>query len=376
MNEPLITAEKIAALKTDLEQGIGFPAEWYTDDRFAELEYEQIFHKSWQYFCRTAQLANKGDYVTGLVGRTPVVVINEGDKLNAFVNVCRHRRHLVMEGCGNKKVMLCHYHGWSYGMDGSLKGAPRAEGDADFCKADFGLVPAKVETWGPWAFVHLDTNATPLAQTLGRLPEIVASSGIVLEELEFHGRTEWEARANWKVMLENYLECYHCAIAHPGFSQMIDVDPDAYVLQPHEWFSSQIAHVKESALSGDGRKPKYAAAGAIAQAQYHWLFPNFTLNINPGFPNLSLDVWLPLGASRAKGFSEQYFGKGVDENFAKELIGFNVEVGNEDDELTDAVQRGLLGGKPARGRYIRHAEQLPIHFNRHILNALTPAATA
>jgi choline monooxygenase len=372
MNELPITADQIATLKAELEQGIGFPAEWYTDERFAEVEYERIFHKSWQYFCRTAELVNKGDYVTGLVGRTPVVVINEGTHLNAFVNVCRHRRHLVMEGCGNKKVMLCHYHGWSYGMDGSLKGAPRAERDANFCKDDLGLLPAKVETWGPWVFVTLDAHSAPLAQTLGRLPDIIAGSGIVLDELEFHGRTDWQARANWKVMLENYLECYHCAIAHPGFSQMIDVDAGAYTLEPHEWFSSQIAHVKPSALSGEGKKPKYAAAGSVTQAQYHWLFPNFTININPGFPNLSIDVWLPLGANRAQGFSEQYFGKDVDETFARELIAFNDEVGREDDELTDAVQRGLIGGQPARGRYMPREEQLPIHFNRHILNALAP----
>jgi len=369
-----ITAATIATLKADLEQGVGFPAEWYTDTAITELEYTHLFHKSWQYFCRAAEVANLGDYVTGTVGRTPVVVTRAAEGLNAFVNVCRHRRHLVMEGCGNKKIMLCHYHGWSYGLDGSLKGAPRAEGDADFCKEEFGLLPAKVDMWGPWVFVNLDADAAPLTQTLGRLPEIIADSGLVLTDLEFHGRSEWQAKANWKVMLENYLECYHCAIAHPGFSQMIDVDPDAYVLQPHEWFSSQIAHVKESALSGEGKKPKYAAAGAIKQAQYHWLFPNFTININPGFPNLSIDVWLPLGANRAQGFSEQYFGAGVDEAWAKELMAFNEEVGNEDDELTDAVQQGLIGGRPSRGRYIRHAEQLPIHFNRHILNALAPAA--
>lgn len=368
-----LTTATIETLRAELEEGIGFPSEFYTDPAITELEYTHLFHRSWQYFCRAAELEVNGDYVTGTVGRTPIVVVRQGESLNALVNVCRHRRHLVMEGCGNQKVMLCHYHGWSYGLDGSLKGAPRADGDADFCKEAFGLLPARVDTWGPWVFVNLDVEAGPLARTLGRLPDIIAESGLELAELEFHGRTEWRARANWKVMLENFLECYHCAIAHPGFSEMIDVDPDAYVLEPHEWFSSQVAHVKVSALSGEGKKPKYDAGGAIKQAQYHWLFPNFTININPGFPNLSIDVWLPLGPDRAQGFSEQYFGADVDPGFAKELMAFNQEVGNEDDELTDAVQRGLLGGQPARGRYIRHAEQLPIHFNRHILNALAGA---
>ncbi len=368
-----LTAETIENLKTDLGNGIGFPAAWYTDAGITELEYNHIFHKSWQYFCRTAQLENSGDYVTGTVGRTPVVAVRDGEKINAFINVCRHRRHLVMEGCGNKKVMVCHYHAWSYELNGKLKGAPRSDGDESFCKEELGLLPAKAEVWGPWVFINLDTEAPPLAQKLGKLPEIIAESGLVLNDLVFHDRSEWKARANWKVMLENYLECYHCSIAHPGFSQMIDVDAAAYLLQPHDGFTSQIAHVKPSALSGQGKKPKYNAIGAVTQAQYHCLFPNFTININPGFPNLSIDVWLPMGPNLAQGFSEQYFGADVDPAFAEELIAFNVEVGNEDDELTDAVQQGLIGGQPARGRYLRNAEPLPIHFNKHILSALSAA---
>ena len=84
--------------------------------------------------------------------------------------------------------------------------------------------------------------------------------------------------------------------------------------------------------------------GEVAQSQYHLLFPNMTININPGFPNLSIDVWMPDGPNATKGFSEQYFAPGVTEEFAQELIAFNKEVGAEDDVLTNSVQRGLLGG--------------------------------
>jgi choline monooxygenase len=100
------------------------------------------------------------------------------------------------------------------------------------------------------------------------------------------------------------------------------------------------------------------------------LWPNITININPGFPNLSIDVWVPDGPNLAKGFSEQYFGPGVSENFAKDLIAFNKQVGHEDDVLTNSVQRGLIGGLPDRGRFLTNSEHLCIHFQRLVVQAL------
>ena len=102
-------------------------------------------------------------------------------------------------------------------------------------------------------------------------------------------------------MLENYLECYHCAVAHPGFSAAIDVLPENYNLGVHGWFCSQVGHVRQSALEGKSQVKIYDARGEVAQAQYHLLFPNMTININPGFPNLSIDVWTAERAERDEG---------------------------------------------------------------------------
>jgi len=125
--------------------------------------------------------------------------------------------------------------------------------------------------------------------------DIIAQSGVDLDSLVLHSRDEWESHANWKTMLENFLECYHCAIAHPGFSAAIDVMPDNYNLAVHGWFSSQVGMVRQSALEGRSQVKIYNARGEVAQAQYHLLFPNMTVNVNPGFPNLSIDVWWPNG---------------------------------------------------------------------------------
>jgi choline monooxygenase len=364
-----------AELARDLEAGVSLPARWFTDPAIVELEYERIFQRAWQYFCRTEQLAQVGDFVAGAAGRVPVVVVRNEQGLSGFINVCRHRRHIVMNGCGNRKSLQCAYHAWTYDLDGLLKAAPRCEHDGAFRKEDFPLLPVRVETWGPFVFVNVDFDAKPLAHYLGELPQIIAQCGLDLTQLVFRKRDEWRANANWKVMIENFLECYHCPVAHPGFSSVIDVDPDAYVLQPFEWFSSQYAPVRASALEGKGKRPAYDIRGEITQSQYHFLWPNLTLSINPGHPNLSLDLWLPDGPDVTRGVSEHYFGPGVPDEWADAMMAFNAEVGREDDALTNAVQLGLRAALPDRGRFLRNAEVLPLHFESLVLDVLTDSGT-
>jgi choline monooxygenase len=358
-------------LAQDLERGLSLPASWYTDPEITAQERDRIFRRSWQYVGRAEQLVRTGDYLTGVAGDIPVVVVRGEQGLKAFVNVCRHRRHEVMSGAGNRKVLQCPYHAWTYDLDGCLKAAPRSEGEEGFHKEDFPLLPMRVDTWGPWVFVNADPDARPLATYLGELPQIIARSGLDLSQLKFRQREEWQADANWKVMIENYLECYHCPVQHPGFSSVVDVDEDAYQLRPYEWFSSQVAPVRPSVLQGKGKKTAYDTLGAVTQAQYHLLWPNFTININPGHPNLSIDVWLPDGPERTCGFSEQYFGPDVPDDFARQLMEFNQQVGAEDDVLTNSVQRGLHAGLPVQGRFLVKTEQLVIHFQRLVLAALT-----
>lgn len=364
----------VADLARDLEAGVSLPASWFTDPAVVEQEYELIFHRSWQYLCRAEQLAQVGDFVAGTAGRVPVVVVRNEQGLSGFINVCRHRRHIVMKGCGNRKALQCAYHAWTYDLGGRLKAAPRCEHDGDFRKEDFPLLPVRVDTWGPLVFVNLNLETRPLAHYLGELPQIIAQCGLDLTQLQFRKREDWRANANWKVKIENYLECYHCPVAHPGFSAVVNVDPDAYVLQPFEWFSSQYAPVRQSALDGTGKKPSYDVDGPITQSQYHFLWPNLTLNINPGHPNLSIDLWLPDGPDYTRGFSEHYFGPGVTDEWAEAMIAFNREVGDEDDALTTAVQVGMRAGAPERGRFLRNAEKLPLHFEKLILAALTGSA--
>jgi phenylpropionate dioxygenase-like ring-hydroxylating dioxygenase large terminal subunit len=363
-------AENSASLLAGLARGESLPARWYTDPAITEREIHQIFRKTWNYIGPLKELEKVGDYITGYVGEIPVVVLRNAAGLAALVNVCRHRRHEVMKGRGNARMMQCGYHAWTYDLTGGLKSAPRTAAEPGFRLEDYPLLPLSVDTLGPWVFVNADRDAEPLAKHYGKVLDIIAASGLNLETLQLHSRTQWEGHANWKTMLENFLECYHCAIAHPGFSAAIDVRPDKYDLSVHGWFCSQVGQVRQSALEGKSKVKIYDARGEVAQAQYHLLFPNMTININPGFPNLSIDVWMANGPSATKGFSEQYFGPGVSEEFVQELIEFNRQVGEEDDALTDSVQRGLRAGIPEKGRFLAGAEHLVGHFQRLVASAL------
>lgn len=363
-------AGDFARLRRDLEAGLSLPASWYVDAGILAEEQARIIHRSWQYVGRVEQVAGPGDFFTGTAGEIPVVVVRDGAGLNAFVNVCRHRRHLVMSGAGNCKLMQCPYHAWSYALDGSLRAAPRADREEGFAREEYPLLPIRVETWGPFVFVNADPGAASLAEALGPLPERIAASGLDLGSLRFHGREEWTGAANWKVMLENYLECYHCAVAHPGFSSVMDVRQDAYALSGDGNVFSQVAPIRETARQGTGKAAAYDPAGAVTQGQYHLLWPNFTIDINPGHPNLSVDVWIPAGPERTRGFTDTFFGPDVPEEWAREMVAFNHQVSAEDDELTDSVQRGLRAGIPAQGRFLARSEQLVIEFQKRVLETL------
>jgi choline monooxygenase len=363
-----------ARLQDELAGGATLPAEWYDDPAVLRLEQERIFARSWQYAGRAELVAEPGSFFTCSAGRVPVVVVRDSEgALRGFVNVCRHRGHLVAEGEGRRETLQCPYHAWTYHLDGSLRAAPRSEREPDFDASAFSLLPVSVETWGPLVFVNPDAGAAPLATALGELPKLVRESGLELERLRFRERAQWEIQANWKIVIENYLECYHCPVAHPGFSKVIDVDPDAYLLRADGLVSSQYGTPRESALRDDGRAP-YDPRGEVERAQYHLLWPNFTLNIEAGPGNMSVDLTRPAGPDLTVGFTEYFFYDGVADEAARAMMEFAAQVAREDAGLVESVQRGLASGMVPRGRLLLSSEHLIQHFQRLVADALLDGA--
>ena len=354
----------LSKIREELNRGISLPSSWYTDSAILELEWAKIFNRTWQYIGRKELLTKPGDYLTGVCGAIPVVIVAGETGLKGFVNVCRHRRHEVMKGSGNKKSLQCPYHAWNYDLDGNLKSAPRCD-QQGIRKENFPLLPVRVETWGPYVFANPDLEASTLSSQLGDLSEVIAASGLELSTLRFKHREEWRSNSNWKAMIENYLECYHCPIQHPRFSKVINVDPDTYRLDKKGVVFRQTAPTR-GATNGRMR----GAPGKVKEAQYHYLWPNLTLNINPGPSNLTIDLYLPDGTGGSRGFTDTFFGPEVTEEEASWMIAFNNEVGAEDEALTTSVQRGCQAGIPERGLLLGTTEKLLMEFQSMVCEAL------
>jgi len=360
----------IAPIERPLEDGWTLPASWYSDPNAYALERELIFGSAWQYAGPLELVTERGCFFAAQVGDVPAAIVRGKDgALRGFVNVCRHRGHLVVSGEGCRETLQCPYHAWTYDLDGTLRKAPRSEREPGFDAAGLSLLSVSVGTWGPFVFVNPDPAATPLEKALGDLPSIVAASGIDLDAVRFHSHHEWPIEANWKVVMENFLECYHCPTAHPGFSKVIDVAPDAYRLQVHPTFSSQVGSVRESVLSGNGRA-EYTPRSDVAQAQYHFLFPVTTVNIAPGIPNIGLERYIPDGPARTIEVTDYYFGTDASDEEIAELMAWDSQVAEEDVSLVQSVQSGLESRAVPQGRLMVESEQLIADFQRRVRDAL------
>jgi phenylpropionate dioxygenase-like ring-hydroxylating dioxygenase large terminal subunit len=339
------------------------PWAWYSDPEVLRREGELIFARAWQYVGHVGQVADPGSFFAASAGQIPVVVTRARDgELRAFLNICRHRGHVVASGTGRRETLQCPYHAWTYGLDGRLRAAPRSEREPGFELDEIGLESVQVDTWGPFVFVNPDRDAPGLAGALGDVPARLAEI-LDLDALEFRFRTEYELEANWKIACENFLECYHCAVAHPGFASAVDIAPDAYRLEAHGLVSSQFGPLRQN---GDS----FLTGGEVPRSQFHFLWPNFGINVFPGRPNLSCGSILPTGPERTARFLDYFFAPDVDENWVNELIAFDDQIGREDRALVEGVQRGVRAGVLTEGRLLSESEQLVAHFERLCAEAL------
>ena len=297
---------------------------------------------------------------------TPVLVTRARDgEVRAMLNVCRHRGFPVAEGAGKRATLQCPYHAWTYELDGSLRSAPRSEEEPHFPKEELGLCRLPVDTWGPFVFVNAQREAEPLADALGSMPAQVAELGLDVDTLVFYSRWETEIAANWKVVCENFLECYHCQVAHPQLASLIDVSADAYALSTEGRLSSQHGAPRE------GAGTRMHLDGELPRSQFHFLWPNLGVNIFPGRPNISIGPMTPVTPDRTYRFLDYFFGPDVGQEWIDELMAFDDQVGIEDRGLVEGVQRGMASGAIEHGYLMGHSEQLIGHFQQ-----LTAAALA
>ena len=349
----------VAALRT-------LPYDWYADPAVLRVEQERIFARTWHYAARLDQVAEPGQLTTGWAGSLPVVVARGRDgELRGFVNVCRHRGHLLCDGDARRETIQCPYHAWTYGLDGALRSAPRSDREPGFDRDALGLVPVSVDAWGPFVFANPDAGAEPLADVLGELPRLLADGGVDVDSLRFHSRAESDEYAcNWKLCVENYLECYHCAVAHPALAREIDVSADAYGLETRGWVASQFAPRKEAAHELG------QAEDGVPRGQFHLLFPGTVVNVMPGRPNLSIGPVVPRGADRTYRFLDYFVGPDVDDEWLAGFLELDDRVGAEDRALVENVQQGVASGGLEAGTLLPESEKLIAWFQGLVVEAL------
>ncbi len=359
----------LAAFDPDLplEKAHTIPSAWYSDPALYAAECRTVFGGTWLAAGRADQVAAPGSYLTADVAGEPVLVVRDQDGvLRAFYNVCRHRAARVMnEPAGLATRLRCRYHGWTYDLAGRLRGTPEFDGVADFRRADHGLVPMPVDTWGPLVFVHPggrdEEAAQPLAEFLAPLPE--KTNGLGLEFLRFAGRREYELGCNWKVFVDNYLDGgYHVNTVHPGLAGALD----------YAHYRTEIAG--NTSVQVSPLKPSADAVGKVrtgATAYYWWVFPNLMMNLYEGV--MDTNVVLPLGPERCRAVFDFYFARiaGPEaERFIADSIAVAHQIQLEDVEICEEVQAGLKSRAFDTGRFSVRREAGGYHFHRLLARRL------
>ena len=327
-----------------LDHASTIPAAWYVDNRIAELERQTVLGRTWQVVARADQLRRPGQFVTAEVAGEPIVVVRDGDdQLRAFYNVCRHHAAAVVtEDQGTASVLRCPYHGWSYGLDGSLKGAPEFEGVCSFDRSRNGLVPLRVETWEQFVLVNLDPQAAPLTNFLGGLVQRVAPLNLAL--VHFFERRSYSLNCNWKVFVDNYLDGgYHVPHLHKALNSVLQYkqytieNEDRYCLQSSPMVASGVDAATSATRTGD-------------RAWYFWQYPNFMINLYAGY--MDTNLVLPDGVDRCTVVFDFYFDDvsecAAERNRQSILVGERVN--DEDVGICESVQRGLQSRAYNAGR--------------------------
>ena len=363
------------------ETSFTLSAPYYTDPEIFALEKERIFYRTWQYVAHVSSFQNPGDYVTLKICDQNVFVIMGKDRtLRAFYNVCRHRAHeLLSEPFGNiKSVIVCPYHAWAYEREGDLRGARFSDQRPGFDKSQFGLRGIRLETFLDCVFVNLDDDAEPLADQAADLEADIRSHVPYLDELKAMDQDltllgETVQEAGWKVVVDNYVECYHCQHAHPDFSSLICM----------EKYQTACGPLWSRQLGQEIRNTNTAYAVAqdepVQSSLFWYLWPNTTFNILPGAKEMAVFAIRPRTITQSS-FEGHVLTTDPDSRNSTRAKYTAEVLAPEDIALCESVQRGLMSKGYDQGPIIAgdgaggEGEMGIHHFHRLVHDALSGPA--
>ncbi|MEM7338733.1 MAG: ring-hydroxylating oxygenase subunit alpha [Actinomycetota bacterium] len=342
----------------------------YTDQRWFDTDQAEIIAKSWQWICHGEKLRSPGSYVAEVVAGMPIVAVRGTDgALRAFYNVCKHRAHMLLEGEGTAANIVCPYHAWSYDLSGQLRAARHTGHLHDFAVADICLDEVQITELGGFVFVNLDPDAAPLEEQSGDLAAEIAHWAPDVEHLTFAHRLTYEIESNWKNVVDNFLECYHCHVAHTDFVSLVDMG--TYRVTTHGIYSSHMAEAGKSTNSA------YDVSNAtVTDHAVWWLWPNTCMMRYPGRGNMIVLKIIPMGPDLTYE-TYDFFLESPDPNEAElESIRYLDDVLQvEDIALVESVQRGMHTPAFDQGRIVNDpsgsglSEHAVHHFHGLVLNA-------
>lgn len=349
------------------------PARFYVSSDIYDMEKEAIFYKTWHYAGHVSQVAEKRSYFTTKIHEQNVFVTRgQDDEVRAFYNVCAHRGHELLEGAGRKSVITCPYHAWAFDFEGNLVNARNSENVAGFNKCDFSLKPVRMEIFCGMIMINLDPDATPFAEQFDGLEDEIRQYMPSIDTLEFAQRDTFDVASNWKVLVDNFLECYHCAPAHKDFVDLVDMN--SYRTITHKRYSSQCAAAPRTttsnAFSFEKGDVDFGYAG-------FFVWPNFTIWIYPGEANLSVLQMNPTAPTQTLEYQDWFTKGGKLSPQLKEAADYQKDVLQpEDIGLCESVQRGLSSKAYNQGRFIvdhgktELSEHAVHHFQSMVVDAL------
>ena len=318
------------------------PSSAYCDAAVFAAERSLIFRRHWQLAGHVTDLPNPGDFrVEDISGSSVIVMRGSDGALRAFHNVCAHRGHELLTGEGCVRKLTCPYHAWTYDTLGQLRALPNEANFQGLDKSRYPLRQVRLEQFFGLILVNLDLAARPFADTVAdAIPEIAAYAPN-LATYHRAARTERLAAANWKVVAENFNECYHCAIVHKTLTSGV-VDPEHYRTRGHAWG----IHHSSPARPDDRKSYSYAADPAARTDKFltWWFFPLVALQVYPG-GIVNTYRWKPVSVNQTRIEVDWWLPNAIPNAVEAEIIlQHRTTTFAEDGPIVDSVQRGLESG--------------------------------
>lgn len=334
------------------------PAEAYLSEDVLRWEVEHFFGAGWVCAGRADDLASPGDQKAVRIGDQGILIVrDEGGRLNAFANTCRHRGHELLEPgvTINLRAIKCPYHAWVYGLDGTLNGAPRFGDVPGFDKAEYPLIAARVAEWHGWVFVNASGDAPGLDEYVGNLNELIAPWE--LDRMFVGASHDYVIHANWKTITENYHECYHCPSIHPALCAVTPTDSGENFSHEGMWVggSMELKDFAETmSITGEsgGVHIRGLSDRQAREVYYFGLFPNLLISLHPDY--VMAHRFEPLGPTETKVECQWLFPREAKErvDFSPDYASEFWDITNREDWLAcESVTRGLASSGFRQGPF-------------------------